>query len=209
MCSGRYRGTGEGDAAALLALWEQKILRRVGRRFVVLGIGNRARGDDGVGSIVAEQLGEQSLCTAFDCAGVPENYLGRVARLHPTDIIFVDAVDFGGAAGSIELIEGVGLPVQSPSSHSAGLGPLVDFFSRSLGASCWLLAVQPAQLACRRPACLSRHTVGMEASSGDGWRTLGQGLSQPVQEAVEAIVSSPVWAEMARQGQQRRAETPE
>ena len=71
---------------------------------VILGIGNRDRGDDGVGCIIAERLAalsgqhsavstqhappllttHYSLLTAvLDCGTTPENYLSRVASLQP------------------------------------------------------------------------------------------------------------------------------
>ena len=101
---------------------------------VVLGVGNRDRGDDGVGSVVAAELSRRqsadgseksvvsgkelpttdcSLLTphsspataVLDCGVAPENYLSRVAAMHPRHVVFIDAADFGAPPGSIRLFE--------------------------------------------------------------------------------------------------------
>jgi len=141
-----------------------------------MGLGNRTRGDDGAGCVVAERLARAGFL-ALDCAQTPENYIGPIARLRPTDIVLVDAVDFGGPAGSIELFgpfpspEGrSGFDSQAVSTHSPGLGPVLEFLAGSCGAACWVLGVQPGRL------------CG------------GRGLSGPVLRAVEQIAASPLWA---------------
>ena len=159
-----------------LSPWEEEILRHLGPKVVVLGIGNRERGDDGAGSIIAEELAGRGVPRVFDCGGLPENFVVRVAAINPSDILFVDAVDFGAPPGSIEFFESESLGVQSASTHSAGLSPVMTFLTQSCRASCWLLAVQPEQL------------------------TWGEGPSQPVAEAVEAVISSVVWHVLANDG---------
>ena len=105
----------------------------------------------------------------FDCGQVPENYLGKVARLAPNDILFVDAADLGEDPGSIALLSGEDLTTQAVSTHSAGLAPAIEFLRIVLGVRCRLLAVQPGRLAPR------------------------SGLSVPVRLAVGRIVTSPAW----------------
>ena len=83
------------------APWEQQILEHLGPGAVIVGIGNRDKGDDGAGPIVAERLASRGVERALDCGGVPENYVSRIARLEPTDVILVDAVDFDKPPGSI------------------------------------------------------------------------------------------------------------
>ncbi len=159
-----YRGEHHGEDN-----WEEEIRSHFGASFVVLGVGNRIRGDDAAGPLVAEGLAERGLEGAFDCGGVPENYVTKVERLDPTDILFVDAVDFGAQAGRIGFFGGERFDAQSFSTHSAGLSPLMDYLSQSCRARCWVLSIQPERL---------------------GYSTE---LSEPVRKAVEEIVSSNVW----------------
>jgi hydrogenase 3 maturation protease len=154
--------------------WEDEIRHHLRPGFVVMGVGSRLRGDDAAGSIVAEQLSARGVENAFDCAGVPENYIGRVEKLQPADILFIDVADFGAAPGAIEFFGGQSVQAQSISTHSAGLSPLMDFLAASCDAVCWMLAIQPADVA------------------------YGADLSEPVRQAVEEIVSSPVWLEVGQ-----------
>ena len=162
-----------GNGTDALSPWEREVLHHLRREFVVLGVGNRNKGDDGAGSIIAERLAGRGLQGVFDCGGVPENYVSRVARLQPAQVVFIDVVDFGMPPGSIELFGGERLGVQSASTHSGGLSPIMDFLRGSCDAFCWVLAVQPEQ-------------VGF-----------GQGLSHAVQKAVDAIASSEVWSKVS------------
>ncbi|KPK62274.1 MAG: hypothetical protein AMK73_06415, partial [Planctomycetes bacterium SM23_32] len=100
-----------------------------------------------------------------------ENFLGKIEAIQPADILFVDAVEFGGPPGAIGFFGGERFEVQSVSTHSAGLSPLMDFLDQACKAVCYVLAVQPAD-------------TGYEAQ-----------MSEPVRRAVEEIVSSPVWLE--------------
>ena len=152
-----------------LAPWERAILADLRPPLVIMGLGNPDREDDGAGVVIARRLLADGLAGVFDCGQVPENYLGKVARLAPNDVLFVDAADLGEDPGSIALLSGDDLATQAVSTHSAGLAPAVEFLRMGLGVRCRLLAVQPACLGTQR------------------------GLSSPVRLAAERIVTSPVW----------------
>ncbi len=149
--------------------WEDEVTQNIRAGCLVLGIGNRLRGDDAAGSVVAERLAARGMANAFDCAEAPENYLARIEQLQPPDVVFVDVVAFGQEPGTIRLFRGETFPVESVSTHAAGLAPLMGFIAASVAAECWVLAIQPADV------------------------TYGAALSEPVQKAVEEIVASPVW----------------
>ena len=149
--------------------WEDEVAENIRAGCLILGIGNRLRGDDAAGSVVAERLAAGAMPHALDCAEAPENYLARIEQLQPRDVLFVDVVAFGQKPGTVRLFRGETFPVQAVSTHAAGLAPLMGFIAASVVAECWVLAIQPADV------------------------TYGAALSQPVQKAVEEIVTSPVW----------------
>jgi hydrogenase 3 maturation protease len=138
--------------------------------YVVLGVGNRMRGDDAVGPLVAEGLLERGFERAFDCGTAPENFVGPVSRLDPSDVLFVDAVDFASSPGEVRLMGGESLAPRTASTHAPGLGPLADLLSAEHRCACWVLAVQPETLR---------------------W---GGDVSEAVARSIERIVASPVWA---------------
>ena len=151
--------------------WEEEIRHHLGPDYVVLGLGSSVKGDDGAGSEVARRLKEKGRADAMDCGTAPENYIAKVGAMAPSDVLFVDAVDFGGEPGEIAFFGGARFDPQSVSTHSAGLSPLMEFLSRSCDAACWVLAIQPQELG------------------------FCDELSEPVRAAVERIVESPVWSE--------------
>jgi hydrogenase 3 maturation protease len=161
------------------AAWEAECLRLLGPRPVVAGVGNRDRGDDGVGPVVAEGLRRAGLVAAFDCGTAPENYLGPIVALNPTDVIFVDAADLDSSPGTVRLFGAEQLRMQAPSTHAAGLPHGATFLAKACAAACRLLAVQPAD------------TKGCS------------GLSPPVRAAADRILASPVWQRSSAPGPMR------
>lgn len=116
---------------------------------VVVGIGNRWRGDDGIGCKVARLLQEQGL-KAIDAEMVPENFLGVIARENPRRVLLVDACDFGGVAGEFRIFaadELDRLNFSGFSTHTLPLNMLAKLISSLCGARVWLLGVQPESVA--------------------------------------------------------------
>lgn len=120
-------------------------------RFLVLGIGNRLRGDDAIGSIVAEQLARRGRIPAIDCGEVPDNHVGRIWELAPADVVIVDACDFGGRPGEVrvfaeaELERIAGAPL---STHQIPLPMLIGLIRMKEGIArrVRLVGVQPAKI---------------------------------------------------------------
>ncbi len=123
-----------------------------GRKVAIVGVGNRLRGDDAVGSVVAEALmscaSEQVL--VIDAETVPENYLGTLLRERPELVLFVDAVDFGGKAGEWQIVPLSALQHKIPTTHTVSLKLLGEILARE-GIDSWLLAIQPEQIAFGAP----------------------------------------------------------
>ena len=131
---------------------EQPVLalrRLLAGRVCVLGVGNRTRGDDGAGSLVAERLAGRTDALVIDAGAVPENYLEKVARWCPDSILIVDAVDFGGAPGDLRLLTPQAVGPAGLSSHALSLQMGADYLKARTKARLALLAIQPADLRLR------------------------------------------------------------
>jgi hydrogenase 3 maturation protease len=118
---------------------------------VVLGIGNRMRSDDGIGSIIASELKSFRLAkvNVFDCETSPENYLEQVIALRPAWVIFIDACNFGGAAGEFKLFEYQEIPAVSYgllSTHTLPLGLSIELIRNQVNCRISLLGIQPKSL---------------------------------------------------------------
>lgn len=109
----------------------------------LLGIGNRHWHDGGVGSYVAEALQACPGLDVIDAGLTPENYLEAVASKHPDSILMVDATDFGGEPGQVQLIYPDKVAYSGVSTHAGSLRMLAEYMSARTHAPVALLAIQP------------------------------------------------------------------
>lgn len=114
---------------------------------VVIGMGNRLRSDDGIGSIVAEQLHTRGTVTVFDAGVNLENYHGKIVALQPDRLIIVDAVDFGGSPGEIRILPARTIEtVNLFSTHNVSISLFIHYVQSAISADIIILAVQPKSL---------------------------------------------------------------
>lgn len=138
LCS-RDRGQGDTSLANQLG--------RLGTgRVCVLGVGNRQRGDDGAGSILAARLAGTADTLCIDAGAVPENYLEKVARWWPDAVVIVDVADFGGAPGDVRLLDPTDIAASTFSTHALSLRMIAQYLEARTGAQVMLLAIQPADI---------------------------------------------------------------
>jgi hydrogenase maturation protease len=134
---------------------------------LVIGCGNRERGDDGVGPFVAEQLRKLGISVEIqtgEALALIEAWRGC------DDVVVVDAMVTGASAGTVCVWDGgKQMPTGSStaSTHGLGVGEAIEL-ARVLG---------------RLPVRLQ--VYGIEAKSVD----LGNELSPEVQCAAEEVVS--------------------
>lgn len=116
---------------------------------VLLGVGNRLRGDDAIGSLITEELEDIEGLVVFDCGTTPENFIGPVVRLQPARILLVDACAFGGQPGEFRLFGRQDLERLAGgflSTHTLPLSLVVAMLEQEVSATIQLLGIQPAQL---------------------------------------------------------------
>ncbi len=143
-----------------------------GRRVWLLGIGNPEHGDDGFGVRLAEELARRlrrsegtggpsltSQCNVVDAGTCPERFVGVAVQAGCEELVFADAVDFGGPSGALLLAgtEELRTPPPGPLPSFAGEGEtaamshrvpiaLLAQYAEGLGARACLLGVQPRTL---------------------------------------------------------------
>jgi hydrogenase 3 maturation protease len=87
-----------------------------GKRTVVVCVGNRLRGDDGLGPLVAQKLrGRLKGTTVIDCRTTPENHILEIVALNPEIVLLVNAIDEGERPGTIVHHE---ITTQSSKKHT-------------------------------------------------------------------------------------------
>ncbi|MFI5371894.1 MAG: hydrogenase maturation protease [Candidatus Eisenbacteria bacterium] len=115
-----------------------------GRSVVVVGVGNRLRGDDGAGPAVVERLAGAGRDRVIDAGTTPENFLGPLLERAPGVVLFVDAADLGEPPGATVLAPVAELAGRIDSTHAPSLRLVADILA-SYGIESWLLGIQPAR----------------------------------------------------------------
>lgn len=117
-------------------------------RTALVGIGNTDLGDDALGVRLAEELQRAGISTAVVAGTVPENIAGVLARGGYNNVVFMDAVDFGAAPGSVVLMDATEIQSRFPqvSTHKISLGMTARVIESENRTRVWLLGVQPMSL---------------------------------------------------------------
>ena len=118
-------------------------------RVAFIGLGNVDYGDDGFGVHLAQSLQEAGVPDVVLAANMPERFIGPVVDAGFDCVIFLDAVEFGGAAGSVVLLNSSEMTTRFPqvSTHKISLGLLAKWVESNGSTRVWLLGVQPESLA--------------------------------------------------------------
>lgn len=117
---------------------------------VVVGIGNRWRGDDAAGPALIDRLSGRISARCLDAGDAPERHLGAAADSAST-ILLIDAVDFGGAPGQVAVFAEPDLPDRFGTTHDVPLRALMSYLRRQSGATVLLLGIQPEHTAFGAP----------------------------------------------------------
>ena len=114
---------------------------------VILGIGNTLGSDDGAGSILASRIKDRVSYTVYDAGSSPENYLGKIIKDKPDNIIIIDVVDFGARPGDYTVLEGQSIKTANLfSTHNASISLTIHYLQNNLQADIIVLAIQPKTL---------------------------------------------------------------
>lgn len=115
---------------------------------VILGVGNRLRSDDGIGSLVASELATYKYddLIIYDCETTPENYIDKVVEAKPDWVIIVDACNFQGNPGEFKLFEENEIKEISYgllSTHTLPLTLTIELIKKQHNCRISLLGIQP------------------------------------------------------------------
>lgn len=140
-------------------------------KILIIGVGNRLRGDDAFGPLTIERFLESSTIpshwTLVDGGEVPENALGLVEKEKPSRILLIDACDWDGVPGEVRFFsadEILSLPIRTISTHGVPL-------------SFWVKMTQV-----EHPSILIE-LLGIQAASLE----FNASLTPPVQAALEHV----------------------
>jgi len=128
--------------------FREQFQRCLAGRVCWMGLGSVEYGDDGFGVRLAEKLIEAGMRDVIVAGTAPERYLGHVVDERFDHLVFLDAVDFGGATGSVVFLDAREIYARFPqiSTHKTSLSVLARWVETSRATRAWLLGVQPESL---------------------------------------------------------------
>ena len=127
---------GEGGLAG-------ELKAKLAGRVAIVGVGEPSHGDDGAGPLAARMLSEAGVDGVIDSGASPELDTWKIRQLAPDTVLFVDAVDFGGAPGDAALVAPGDLRAAGFDTHRAPIRLTMQYLESEIGARCYLLAIQP------------------------------------------------------------------
>ncbi|MBF0511007.1 MAG: hydrogenase maturation protease [Candidatus Omnitrophica bacterium] len=116
-------------------------------KVVIVGIGNPLRSDDGAGVELVRRLSGQIDAVCIDAGTSPENYLGKISKLNPDVVLFIDAVDLNQKPGTYRVLEKEDLLQRGFSTHDISPKILIEQLrAYSTNLKIYMLGIQPQSL---------------------------------------------------------------
>lgn len=111
---------------------------------IVMGVGNTLRSDDGFGSLLAQRLKDKVPFAIFDAGVSPENYLEKIIKEKPDNLVIIDAADFGGKPGELRVLEAEEVRAANLfSTHNASISLTINYLQSNIKVDIIVLVVQP------------------------------------------------------------------
>lgn len=119
------------------------IFSNIGKKPVIVCLGNDLRNDDGIGPYIARNI-KNNKFKIIDAGQVFENYIYDIINYRPTDIIIIDAAFFGGSTGDVSLIgEDKISCVKMVSTHALPLTHILDIIKAELNnVNIYIIGIQ-------------------------------------------------------------------
>jgi hydrogenase 3 maturation protease len=108
--------------------------------YLIMCIGNRNGGDDGVGPYIADKIKDEF--NTIDCGVVPENFTSVVKQQNPENLIIIDAIEMGLVPGEIRIVPKEKIGVMHISTHGIPISILINYLSQYV-KNIVLIGVQP------------------------------------------------------------------
>jgi len=135
--------------------WKRRLRREIlrARKTLILGVGNRWRGDDAAGVLCAEEIkknfGRGGAASPRVVIGgeAPENWTGPVRRFGPDLVIILDAVLGPFEPGTIFIVDQRDIPDETATTHRVSLRLLLSYIETDIKSRPVLVGIQPETIA--------------------------------------------------------------
>ena len=96
------------------------------KKYILMGIGNILRGDDGIGSIIAQGFKDR-YWLSIDCGVVPENFTSIIKKNRPDLVVLIAAVEMDLKSGEFRIISPDRISALHLTTHSMPLSFLISY----------------------------------------------------------------------------------
>ncbi len=96
------------------------------KKYILMGIGNTLRGDDGIGPIIAQNFKDREWLS-IDCGVVPENFTSVIKKNRPNLVVLIDAVEMDLEPGEFRIISPDMISALHLTTHSMPLSFLISY----------------------------------------------------------------------------------
>jgi hydrogenase 3 maturation protease len=118
-------------------------------KFLILGIGNELRGDDGLGSLLIDNLNanitedylKKKDIILINGGSAPENFTGLIIKENPSHILIIDAILTDKEPGTILSIDSNEIAKYNFSTHSMSLNFLIKYLYNEIDFEVFILGV--------------------------------------------------------------------
>ena len=113
---------------------------------VLIGMGNDINADDGIAPYIIRELGELKFFITLDVGTLPENFTKKIAEMHPSHIIILDAAMIDGEPGTINLVNPDAVDEVIFTTHHIPLSYTIQRLKAMCGAEVIIIGIKPKML---------------------------------------------------------------
>lgn len=114
------------------------------KNYMLMGLGNICRGDDGIGSFIAQNF-QSDDWLVLDCGTTPENFTSLVKKSQPEYLVIVDAAQMNLEPGEFRVIPSERIDKFYLTTHNIPLSLLISYLDEWVGKTI-LIGIQPERM---------------------------------------------------------------
>ena len=114
------------------------------KNYMLMGLGNICRGDDGIGSFIAQNF-QSDDWLVLDCGTTPENFTSLVKKAQPEYLVIVDAAQMNLEPGEFRVIPSERIDKFYLTTHNIPLSLLISYLDKWVGKTI-LIGIQPERM---------------------------------------------------------------
>lgn len=119
-----------------------EFIRQLKGKILIVTVGNKLRGDDGIGEYIFRSLRDKVNADLLNCEDLPENFLEIIINKNPDIIIFIDSVKTGEKPGSILFIEANSLKSSTFFTHKPSLSLSIEYIKAIISCKIFIIGIE-------------------------------------------------------------------